>query len=158
VAGDDRLEVDLWGDGPERQALTQLAAELGLGGRARFHGHVDDVDVAVAYAEADVLAVPSVPVPGWLEQFGRVVVEAQASGVPVVASASGALPDVVGSSGILVNPGDADALRSALVGLLDDPARWSGLREAGQEAASRYSWEAVAATQCAFYERALSRA
>ena len=158
VAGDDRLEVDLWGDGPERQALTQLAAQLGLGGRARFHGHVDDVDVAVAYAEADVLAVPSVPVPGWLEQFGRVVVEAQASGVPVVASASGALPDVVGSSGILVTPGDADALRSALVGLLDDPARWSGLREAGQEAASRYSWEAVAATQCAFYERALSRA
>ena len=154
VAGDGRLEADLWGDGPERGALVRLADELGLGGRVRFHGFVDDVDVAAAYAAADVLAVPSVPVPGWLEQFGRVVVEAQASGVPVVASDSGALPDVVGSSGVLVPPGDAGALRAALVGLLEDPGRWDALRAAGLDAARRCSWEAVASAQRALYLRA----
>ena len=56
------------------------------------------------------VAVPSVPLASWIEQFGRVVVEAQASGVPVVASASGALPDVVGRSGLLVPPNDPVAL------------------------------------------------
>ena len=57
-----------------------------------------------------MVAVPSLPMPGWIEQFGRVVVEAQASGVPVVASASGSLPDVVGESGLLVPPNDPAAL------------------------------------------------
>ena len=155
AAGDERLEVDLWGDGPERAALERLAAGLGLDGRVRFHGFADDVAVADAYTAADVLAVPSVPVPGWLEQFGRVVVEAQASGVPVVASASGALPDVVGTAGVLVPPGDADRLRSALVGLLEDPTRWAALRAAGVAAAARCSWEAVATAQRDLYGRAV---
>ena len=80
------------------------------------------------YPTFDVLAVPSVPVPGWLEQFGRVVVEAQAAGVPSVASASGALPDVVGASGLLVPPGDPAALAAALVRVLDEPGLWERLR------------------------------
>ena len=71
-----------------------------------FHGHVDEEAIPATYRRFDVLAVPSVPMPGWLEQFGRVVVEAQASGIPVVASASGALPDVVGEAGLLVPPRD----------------------------------------------------
>ena len=71
-----------------------------------FHGYVEEADIPGTYRHFDVLAVPSVPMPGWLEQFGRVVVESQASGIPVVASASGALPDVVGEEGLLVPPGD----------------------------------------------------
>ena len=61
-----------------------------------------------------MLAVPSRPTPGWLEQFGRVAVEAMACGVPVVASDTGALPDVVGEAGLLVPPDDADALAVCL--------------------------------------------
>ena len=91
--------------------------------------------------------------PGWLEQFGRVVVEAQASGIPVVASASGALPDVVGGAGLLVPPGDAPALHAALRRLLDEPELWSRLRERGLAGVDRYSWKRVAESQMALYRR-----
>ncbi len=98
-----------------------------------FHGYVDEADLPDVYPTFDVLAVPSVPVPGWLEQFGRVVVEGQASGVPAVASASGALPDVVGEAGLLVPPGDPAALAAALARILDEPGLWEHLRRTGAD-------------------------
>ncbi len=108
------------------------------------------------YPLLDVLAVPSVAVPGWVEQFGRVVVEAQAAGVPVVASASGALPEVVGDRGLLVPEGDPAALAEALGRFLDEPGLWSRLRDAGVRDAWRFSWAQVAADQLALYGRAAS--
>ncbi len=97
----------------------------------RFHGHVDEEAIPGTYRGFDVLAVPSVPMPGWLEQFGRVVVEAQASGIPVVASASGALPDVVGEAGLLVPPGTRAPSAPRSARLLDEPGLWSRLAEMG---------------------------
>ena len=85
--------------GPESERLAAMADTLGIGDRVTFHGYVDEEPDPRRLSRVDVLAVPSLPLPGWIEQFGRVVVEAQASGVPVVASASGALPDVVGDAG-----------------------------------------------------------
>jgi len=79
------------------------------------------------------------------------VVEAQASGIPVVASASGALPDVVGEDGLLVPPRDARALRAALARLLDESGLWERLRAAGIAGADRFSWERVAEDQMALY-------
>jgi glycosyltransferase involved in cell wall biosynthesis len=155
VAGDARFSVDIFGAGPEADRLAGEAVRLGAADRVVFHGHVDEESVPGTYRRFDVLAVPSVPMPGWLEQFGRVVVEAQASGVPVVASASGALPDVVGDSGLLVPPRDPDALRAALGRLLDQPGLWSHLRESGLAGAHRYSWESVAETQMALYRSAV---
>jgi len=151
VASDDRMRVEIFGAGPELEALTGRAARLGLTDRVTFHGHVEEEAIPATYRRFDVLAVPSVPTPGWLEQFGRVVVEAQASGIPVVASASGALPDVVGERGLLVAPGDPEALRAALGRLLDEPGLWGGLRSAGIAGAEGYSWERVADTQMALY-------
>ncbi len=104
-----------------------------------------------------MLAVPSLPMPGWREQFGRVVVEAQASGIPVVASASGALPDVVGDHGLLVPPGDPPALHRALSRFLDEPGLWERIRASGIGAAGAFSWESVASAQLALY-RAVTRA
>ena len=89
--------------------------------------------------------------PGWVEQFGRVVVEAQASGIPVVASASGALPDVVGEDGSARPPDDPVALHAALSRFLDEPGLWSRLRDRRDRRAARYSWESVAETQMALY-------
>jgi glycosyltransferase involved in cell wall biosynthesis len=154
VAPDPRLTVEIFGAGPELGALVARADSLGLGDRATFHGHVDAERIPETYRCFDVMAVPSIPLPSWIEQFGRVVVEAQASGVPVVASASGALPDVVGEAGLLVPPGDAAALRAALLRLLDEPGLWERLRAGGIAAARRSSWEAVADSQVGLYRSA----
>jgi len=151
VATDPRLSVEIFGAGPELGALQARAERLGLGDRATFHGHVDEADIPGTYRRFDVLAVPSLPMPGWIEQFGRVVVESQASGIPVVASASGALPDVVGEDGLLVPPGDSAALGAALVRFIDEPDLWGRLRAASVADAPRYSWESVADTQLGLY-------
>jgi glycosyltransferase involved in cell wall biosynthesis len=156
LAMDDRLDLEIYGGGPEDASLRSLAAELGVAERVRFHGHVDEAALVDVYPSFDVLAVPSVLVPNVLEQFGRVVVEGQACGVPVVASDCGALPDVVDDAGLLVPPGDAPALSAALSRFLDEPGLWERLRAKGLENVGRYSWASVAAQQQAFYERALA--
>ncbi len=158
VASDGRLDLDLYGGGPDLDALRKLAAELGVSGRVTFHGHVDETTLTRVVPAFDALAVPSVLVPNVLEQFGRVVVEGQASGVPVVASECGALPDVAGDAGLLVPPGDAPALGAALARLLDEPGLWERMRTDGLAAVGRYSWSSVATQQAALYERAVARA
>jgi glycosyltransferase involved in cell wall biosynthesis len=158
VAGDGRFDLDLYGDGADRGTLEALAGELGVTGRVTFHGHVDETTLTGIVPRFDVLAVPSVPVPNVLEQFGRVVVEGQASGVPVVASDCGALPDVAGRAGVLVPPGDPVALGAALARFLDEPGLWQRLRDDGLAEVGRYSWSSVAALQAALYERVAARA
>ena len=64
VALDDRLRADIFGAGPEAEALAALAATLGIGDRVRFHGHVDEARSPTSTPRFDVLAVPSVPMPG----------------------------------------------------------------------------------------------
>ncbi len=133
------------------------AARLGIADRVTFHGHVEEEAIPDTYRRFDVLAVPSVPMPGWLEQFGRVVVEAQASGIPVVASASGALPDVVGEEGCWSRPGTPTPSTPPSAGCSTSPALWARLRAAGIAGAGRYSWESVAETQMALYRAVADR-
>ncbi len=156
VAGDEQMSLEVFGAGPESEVLARTVAGLGIADRVTFHGHVAEEDIPGTYRHVDVLAVPSIPTPGWLEQFGRVVVESQASGIPVVASASGALPDVVGEEGLLVPPNDPEALHGALRRFLDEPGLWSRLRDAGLAGVGRYSWTSVAEAQMALYRDAAS--
>jgi len=133
IASTERLELLIAGSGPEERSLHSLAEQLCLGVRARFLGFLSQDELAPFYRSLDCLAVPSLPRAGWREQFGRVAVEAMACGVPIVASRSGALPEVVGDGGLLVPPGDPEALRVALVQLANDPEHWLQLRHAGLE-------------------------
>jgi glycosyltransferase involved in cell wall biosynthesis/GT2 family glycosyltransferase len=157
VAGDDRLRLQIIGAGPSEPRLRKLAVELNADARVEFRGHVEAEDLAVHYQGFDAVAVPSLPTASWLEQFCRVAVEAMAAGVPVVASRTGAIPDVVGDAAVLVEPGDAEALRDALLSLTLDPSRWTELRAAGLARAGRFTWQAVAVEQQRLYEAALSR-
>ncbi|HEY0188902.1 MAG TPA: glycosyltransferase [Cellulomonas sp.] len=154
---DPLLHVAIAGAGPHEAALRRRAASPALAGRITFEGHLAGAELTVFYRSLDVLAVPSVPAPGWLEQFGRVAVEAMALGVPVVASDSGALRDVVGGAGVLVPPGDAAALADALAAVRDDPAHAARLRAAGTERARAYTWDAVGAAYRAMYDEVLGR-
>src|SRR5262249_39606672 len=93
------------GSGPEAGALRSRAPERHAGSRIRVQLVRHD-EVPRYMGAMDVLAVPSQTTVRWQEQFGRVIVEAFACGVPVVASSSGEIPHVVGDAGIVVPEGD----------------------------------------------------
>jgi glycosyltransferase involved in cell wall biosynthesis len=126
--------VRLVGDGAERARLEALARSLGVAERLVMVGEV--LDVTTPLAAADVLVVPSRN-----EGMGRVIVEAMALGVPVVATAVGGIPDVVTDRecGRLVAPGDVDALAAALVELGRDEAQRDKLGRAGAARAEAFS-------------------
>jgi glycosyltransferase involved in cell wall biosynthesis len=94
------------GQGPEEAKLRAYADELGVGDRVELRGGVSYSQMAGEYHRAGAMVLASLPVPRWEEQFGMVLVEAMASGLPVIASASGAIPEVVGDAGRLFEPGD----------------------------------------------------
>jgi glycosyltransferase involved in cell wall biosynthesis len=79
-----------------------------------------------------MLVLPSLSRPNWVEQFGRVLIEAMACGVPVVGSASGEIPWVIGDAGVLFPEGDIEALAQALQELIDDEGRRAQLAEKGR--------------------------
>jgi glycosyltransferase involved in cell wall biosynthesis len=98
-------------------ALRRFIDGLGLHAAVTFRGQISDEQLARAMAEADVLVVTSEH-----EGFGVPTVEAMSMGLPVVANDAGALPEVVGAGGVLVDTGDPWALADAIAGLLADPA------------------------------------
>ena len=120
-----KLSLVLIGEGSEREALLRLAAHEGIAGRVAFLGPRPQAVVADWLAAADLLCLPS-----HAEGSPNVVVEALASGLPVVASRVGGIPDLVddGVNGLLVPPGDPAALATALAAALRldwDPTRIS---------------------------------
>lgn len=128
LQGQRRVRCVLYGDGPETAALEGLAKQLGIAELVEFAGRIDHDEVPEAMFKADVMALPSLN-----EGTPRVVLEAMALGLPVVAASVGGIPDVmVPDAGRLVPPGDAQALALALASILGDPgarARCQGLRE-----------------------------
>ncbi|GAB2776999.1 hypothetical protein GCM10027039_42820 [Terrabacter koreensis] len=145
VALQGDLRCRLAGDGPDRRRLEELAVTLGVSDRVEFVGALEPGRLADFYRSLDVLAVPSLTTPSWVEQFGRVAIEAMACGVPVVVSDSGALPDVVGDAAVVVAEGDEAALAKALAAIVRDPDVARHLREAGLARAAATSWDVVAA-------------
>jgi len=116
------------------QELKRLATSLGLGEAVHFTGHRQDV--AHMLAAMDILAHTSVAP----EPFGRVLIEGMAAAKPLVASASGAVPEIVldGETGLLVPPGDVKRLAEAMLSLLQDPARAASLGRAGRRRVETY--------------------
>jgi glycosyltransferase involved in cell wall biosynthesis len=155
ISGIPEATLEIIGAGPEADALVSLSKRLGLADRVTFRGFVDQRDLPDVYRAFDVVVAPSRPSPGWREQFCRVAVEAMASGVPVVVSDTGALPEVVGEGGVLVTPGDADALRAVLRRMLDDPDLWERTRRAAVDRAPGFAWSAVAEAHNALYDEVM---
>jgi glycosyltransferase involved in cell wall biosynthesis/peptidoglycan/xylan/chitin deacetylase (PgdA/CDA1 family) len=120
-------EIIIAGDGTCRDALIEQARGLGVADRVRFLGHRDDVPAVLSAADIFVLTSRS-------EAFPNSVMEAMASGLPVVASAVGGILELVvdGRTGRLVPPGKPEALADALLGLLDQPERVEAFGRAGR--------------------------
>jgi glycosyltransferase involved in cell wall biosynthesis len=158
IAAHPTWTLDITGGGPAEGELRLQATSLGIDDRVSFSGWTDQDDLADRYRSYDVVAIPSIDTPGWSEQFCRVAVEAMASGVCVVASRAGALPEVIGGAGLLVEPGDPVALGVAIASLAGDPQLWCDLRARGLARAAGFSWEAVADATLALYDDVLNAA
>jgi glycosyltransferase involved in cell wall biosynthesis len=129
---DQGWRVQIAGQGPERPALEAFARELGLAKRVEFVGQRPSTQMAAFYPTLDVLVIPSRTLPNWKEQFGRVIVEAMACGVPVIGSDSAAIPDVIGDAGLVFPEGDAGALGHALHRLFSTPGLSADLARRGR--------------------------
>jgi glycosyltransferase involved in cell wall biosynthesis len=114
------------GDGPYLGQVRTILERYDAQEAVRFSGQVAGAGRQCAYACADALVLPSLPTVRWLEQFGRVIPEAFAYGLPVIGSDSGEIGEVVGDAGILVAAGDHLALAEAALALTD-PTRHSAL-------------------------------
>jgi glycosyltransferase involved in cell wall biosynthesis len=149
--GREDVRVLIVGTGPEERRLRAVVRDLGLEDRVELRGWVPHDQLVSVYAAASCLVLGSIPVWSWEEQFGMVLVEAMAAHVPVVAAASGAIPEVVGESGTLFAPGDWVGLAEALASgpLAGEP----GTRRAPDPARlERFSAPAAAARLRAVYE------
>jgi glycosyltransferase involved in cell wall biosynthesis len=137
------------GSGSESEALERLAVELGLADVVAFPGFVDPGE---AMSELSVLVMPSV-----FENAPMSVLEAMAAGVPVVASRTGGIPELVGDHAELVTPGDVEGFAAAIERMLEDPSRAAAhARAAAQRFQERFTGEANARATLAVYEQVLA--
>jgi glycosyltransferase involved in cell wall biosynthesis len=151
AAHDLPCRVELIGDGPERDRLQAYAKELGLAGRVSV-GPVPYAAMPAAFARASCVVLASLPIPFWEEQFGMVLAEAMAAGTPILASSSGAIPEVLAGSGArLFAPGDWPELAAALAAgpLAGEPGARTTYPD---EVVHRYSTTAAAERLAAAYD------
>ena len=135
-------------DGP----TARLLSDLDLADRVRFVSGISDEDLAELLTTAQVAVVPSL-----YEGFSLPAVEHMASGTPLVASRTGALPEVTGDAALLVTPGDPEELCAALRHLLDSPAERDRLSAAAlARVAERFAWSAVAKATVGQYRQAIA--
>jgi glycosyltransferase involved in cell wall biosynthesis len=143
------------GAGPEERRLRQHAEELGVADAVEFRRFVPYDEMPDVYAEASCLVLASLPTRSWEEQFGMVLAEAMAAGVPIVASTCGAIPEVAGRSAQYFAPGDWIALARLLA---EGPlARPPGTRVEPPERLELFSTGAAAARLAKAYETVLAR-
>ena len=141
------------GDGPDRADAEDECRRLGLDARVHFLGKIDNV--APLLASADLFLLPSTS-----ESFGLSALEALASGVPVVGSAAGGMPEVVrdGETGFLCGVGDIRAMAEAGLGILSDKDRWKTMSERGAaDARARFSLDAIVSKYEHLYMTSLTK-
>ncbi len=135
-----RARLTVAGSGPELERLRQFACDQGLEEVVSFSGRIDNAAIPALYARADCVVNPST-----VDNMPNSILESFASGVPVVSTDAGGIPDVVahGVSGLLVPVGDAPAMANAVLQVLGDPGLAARLRAAGLAEAAKYDWPTV---------------
>jgi len=130
-----------------RAPFQQQVEALGLRDSIVLVGEVAEAHLPLFYSAADVFVLPS-----YVEGFGLTVLEAMACGTPVVCSKAGALPEVAGDAGLLVEPHDARGFAEAIATALGDGELRHGLIEEGLRRCRSFSWERTARETLAVYD------
>jgi glycosyltransferase involved in cell wall biosynthesis len=151
-----RFELEILGSGPDERRLRDLARRLGVEREVIFAGSVSRSEIAARYREADIFTLAS-----WEEAFGNVFAEAMASGLPIVGSSVGGLPELVehGKNGFLVPPREPRALAAAIRLLADNPDLRAEIgRRNRAHAEANLSWARVTTRYLSTYNGMLRRA
>jgi glycosyltransferase involved in cell wall biosynthesis len=119
----------------ERRSLVELAEELGVRAAIHFLEDIPEEHLPLLYNLAELYVTPSP-----YEGFGFPVLEAMACGIPVVYANAGSLPEIAGTAGIAVTPGDSEGLANALLRVLTYREQQSAMRTAGRERAAEFTW------------------
>jgi glycosyltransferase involved in cell wall biosynthesis len=152
-----RLEIParlvIAGEGPMAEYVELATADLKKDGRVERYPRVPSAQMPLLLSRLDVVVLPSRSTARWREQYGRILVEAMACGVPVVGSSSGEIPNVIGKAGIVFPEGDSKKLAEALTSLAEDRELRRKLAVAGRERAiEHFSQESIAAQTYAVYQ------
>ena len=146
----------LVGQGDFQAVLAERAAALGVDARVRFVPARSLNDLPGIMNALDVFTLPSRTTRTWKEQFGRVIIEAHACGIPVIGSDSGAIPQVVGAGGLIVPEGDSSALATAFATLASNSVETARKGRLGlAQVHDRYTWEQVARQMFEIYQSIL---
>lgn len=140
------------GRGEMQEELTELAVELGIKNDVIFTGFINDELKPLYYKAADIFCLPSITM---AEAFGIVNLEAMASGIPVISSKLGGIPDVVSDkeTGLLVKPKDSKALADAVIFLLENEDIARKMGNNGKRKVREYSWGKIAEKTEEIYEQ-----
>jgi glycosyltransferase involved in cell wall biosynthesis len=147
-----KAKLRIIGDGSEKKELEKRAKELGI--NAEFTGKLRPEQVLEQYNKAQVLVMPSI----WMEQFGMVGIEAMATGLPVVGSNIGGIPDwlIDGETGYLTKPKDSKDIAEKTIKTLKDKDRWEELSKNAIKRAERYNDEDFKADLENIYKEAIN--
>jgi glycosyltransferase involved in cell wall biosynthesis len=149
------IELDIYGTGPDQARLAAQVARLGLGERVHFRGFIDHDRLPEVLRTLHVVCVPSQTTPGWVEQFGRVAVEAMACGLGVIVSTSGALGQVVEAGALIVDESDVAGWAQTIAALANDDEAYRLQCAAARQRAEHYSWKSLAEQHVALYREVL---
>ncbi|HEY9791914.1 MAG TPA: glycosyltransferase [Candidatus Obscuribacterales bacterium] len=145
LPSDLQCSLAIVGSGGYRRSLESFAQSLGISQRVRWLGEKPASDMPRWISLCDAVVIPSLTTPTWKEQFGRVAVEAMACGVPVIASDSGSLPEVIAHAGMVAPEADPDKLKECLLRVMTDERLRQLLIEEGLALVDqRYLWSRVA--------------
>jgi glycosyltransferase involved in cell wall biosynthesis len=137
--------------------LEKLATSLEVANRFIFKEAIPPQDVPLAMQKMDVFVLPSMTRPNWMEQFGRVLIEAMACETPVIGSSSGEISRVIGDAGLIFPEGNVQELSACVRQLLDDPELYAQLATKGrQRVIEHFTQERIAQQIYGAYQEMIS--
>jgi glycosyltransferase involved in cell wall biosynthesis len=150
-------QLRILGSGPELERLEKMAQRLGIYPRVLFDRPIPSTQMPYYLSGLDALVLPSITRPNWKEQFGRVLIEAMACGVPVVGARSGAIPDVIADAGLTFAEGDVAGLTRQLTSLMNDTSLRKKMAHLGRiRVLARFTQERIAEATFKVYQYTLA--
>lgn len=138
------VELFLLGNGDHKKSLVAYSELIGISDITEFSQAVPSSEVPNYMRKMDVMVLPSKSTRFWKEQYGRVLVEAMAAGVPLIGSTSGAIPEVIGDAGLIFEEQNSRDLTAQLMKILDDPSLLPKFADAGEKRSHIFSSEQFA--------------